>query len=542
MANTYTDYKNAKYNITTNSKGDITSSQFFELDTGDNEDNPTATPATLPVNPDGSTTVQVGTIAENNAANDADSTSGDQVTYDPGFANGSQTLTLNSLYHDGQNTGFVDATLQSPGGGTETLVMQQTPYHTDNGQIMFIPNQTDNVVANGQVATSEQNGNAYAYVTDTNYTTSNDVPSTITATSNGNSFTPATSAADVPADATTQDPACFTTGTPILTPRGDVAVEDLRVGDEVVTASGAHRRIRWIGQRHMRCDNLPAHLRSSVTPVCISAHAIAPGVPARDIRLSPGHAVALTVDGADVLVPVSVLVNGATVTQPECRVAHYWHVELDSHDVLMSAGLRSESFIDVGNRHTFAIGAEGLDPERTPATLADYALPFHDNGAVVVALRAQLAARAQELGWHLAEADCGLHLMVDGQRVDPVIAGGLTHFSFPATARRVSLHSTTFRPGLLGHDGHGDPRDLGVQVHGAWMAGATLGLDHPLLAGVFHPNEARDGCAWRWTTGMGTLPSGLWAGKAGRVTLSLDVTHTTHTGWHLPHEDRRNVA
>ncbi|POF62043.1 hypothetical protein CFR73_07010 [Novacetimonas maltaceti] len=510
----YTNYSNKSYSLTTNSNGYVSSSQIFAAQntTTDGNGNPVfAVDNIASVNEDGPNTP------------------------DPGFTNGTNTMTLNSLYENGVNTGFVTATTTGANGGQETALLQQTPYTTSDGTFLYAPSQTIDDTVNGQVAQTESSGSggAYLYFTNTAATPMSDVPSTVTADSNGNDFTPIASTSDVP---------CFTTGTPILTPRGDVAVEDLRVGDEVVTASGAHRRIRWIGQRRVLCPAVAPSRRHIALPVCISAHAIAPGIPARDIRLSPGHAVALTVDGADVFVPASALVNGATITQPDCVVAHYWHVELDSHDVLMSAGLRSESFIDVGNRHNLAIGVEGLDPERTPATLADYALPFHDNGTVVATLYAQLAARAQELGWHLAEADCGLHLLVDGQRVDPVIAGGLWHFSFPATARRVSLHSTTFRPSLLGHDGHGDPRDLGVQVHGAWMAGATLGLDHPLLAGVFHPNEARDGCAWRWTTGMGTLPSGLWAGKAGRVTLSLDVTHTTHTGWHLPHEDRRNVA
>ena len=40
---------------------------------------------------------------------------------------------------------------------------------------------------------------------------------------------------------------CFASGTLIGTPSGGVAVEDLRAGDIVVTASGAVRRVKWIG-------------------------------------------------------------------------------------------------------------------------------------------------------------------------------------------------------------------------------------------------------------------------------------------------------
>ena len=48
---------------------------------------------------------------------------------------------------------------------------------------------------------------------------------------------------------TNAPPICFVTGTRIRTTRGDVPVEQLRVGDIAVTASGKRRRIRWIGSR-----------------------------------------------------------------------------------------------------------------------------------------------------------------------------------------------------------------------------------------------------------------------------------------------------
>ena len=87
-------------------------------------------------------------------------------------------------------------------------------------------------------------------------------------------------------------------------------------------------------------------------PVRISAGAFGPGRPARDLLLSPDHAVWL--DGA--LVPARLLINGAGVRQVERDRVTYWHVELDRHDVILAEGLPCESFLDTGNRAAFANG------------------------------------------------------------------------------------------------------------------------------------------------------------------------------------------
>ncbi|CUW48325.1 Hint domain-containing protein [Novacetimonas hansenii] len=530
MANTYTDYKNTKYTTTIDKNGNETSSQAFLIDTNDNSDTSTTASSPLPQNSDGSTTLQVQTLAEANSENTQESGGSNETTYDPGFGTGTQTLELNSIYDNGVNTGFVDATLQSPEGGTVTTVLQQTPYSTSDGTILYAPPQTTNNMDNGKIVDTNQSGGYYTYLTNTTYTTSNDVPSTITATSNGNSFTPATSVPSTP---------CFTEGTLLLTPRGEVAVEDLRAGDEVVTASGAHRRVRWLGHRRILCTGMPAARRHIAQPVRISAHAIAPNVPTRDVAVSPGHAIAMTLrDGTDVFVPASTLLNGISITQDDRVEVRYWHVELDSHDVLVASGLGSESFMDVGNRHEFAIGAEGLDPQRTPGLIHRHALPFHDEGPVIHELRERLLARAQDMGWRPTQ-DANLHMMVDGQRIAPVMAGGLTHFTFPATARNVTLHSATFRPAYLEGE-TGDMRALGVQVRDAWIGdsrtggGVAIGVDHPLLAPAFHPDERDAECAWRWTTGMARLSPELWNGRSGVITLSLQVNHAAHARWTRP--------
>jgi hypothetical protein len=192
---------------------------------------------------------------------------------------------------------------------------------------------------------------------------------------------------------------CYVTGTRIKTLRGDVAVEALAVGDLAVTASGEARPIVWIGRK--RVDR-PAR---EAWPVRVTAGAFGENQPSRDLFLSPGHAVCIDVIG-EVFVPVSELINGVTIAQVEVAEVTYWHVELESHDVLLAEGLPAESYMDAGNRAFF--GREfgrlaQVDPERVADSLTRYARPFVDRGPIVEAIRQRLVARAETLGWLAGE-------------------------------------------------------------------------------------------------------------------------------------------
>ncbi len=179
--------------------------------------------------------------------------------------------------------------------------------------------------------------------------------------------------------------ACFVTGTSIGTPSGEVAVEALRVGDSVSTHGGHARAVRWIGWRSHAADMVAAnpHLR----PVRIRAHALAAGVPARDLLMSPSHA--LLVDG--VLIPAGALVNDVSIVRDPAGAIAYFHIELDRHDVLLAEGAPAESYFEIAGRETFDNAADYVAP--TGERLCS-GLPRVEEGAIVHAARRRFAARA----------------------------------------------------------------------------------------------------------------------------------------------------
>jgi hypothetical protein len=159
---------------------------------------------------------------------------------------------------------------------------------------------------------------------------------------------------------------CYLRGTRIATPGGEVAIEDLRIGDAVMTKFGGVQKIRWIGRQSF--DRRFLAQNRELFPVRIEAGALGENIPARDLYVSGGHS--MLVDG--VLVLAKHLVNGVTITQhyaPE--VVEYYQLEFYRHDCVLAEGAWSESYADcAGMRAQFHNAAEyaGLyPPRRVPA-------------------------------------------------------------------------------------------------------------------------------------------------------------------------------
>ncbi|MFD2739397.1 Hint domain-containing protein [Sulfitobacter aestuarii] len=142
---------------------------------------------------------------------------------------------------------------------------------------------------------------------------------------------------------------CFTPGTRIATPQGERRVEELQVGDRVITRDNGIQRIRWAGARALSGAELAAaeHLR----PVLIQKGALGNNLPERDMLVSPNHRVlvandrtALYFEEREVLVAAKHLTGMAGIDIVEVSQTTYIHIMFDQHEVILSDGAWTESF------------------------------------------------------------------------------------------------------------------------------------------------------------------------------------------------------
>ena len=332
---------------------------------------------------------------------------------------------------------------------------------------------------------------------------------------------------------------CYCSGTLIRTARGDVAVEDLRVGDLAVTASGAHRPIRWLGHRTVDCTQRPGS--RALWPVRVAAHAFGDNRPDRDLYLSPGHSVCVSVID-EALIPIQELVNGSTIAYADMEEVTYWHVELDSHDILLANNLPAESFLKMGANRALIddTAASDLPLEVLARTHADFCRPFVDSGPLLALLRQRLEERATRLGWTPCR-EATIACRADGVPLPAEIADGALFAAVPAGVT-IEIASDTLVPA---HFGEADARRLGLAVYAITVSGAdgttrALDLDDPLLADSFHTGERVDRLHYRWTADVLTIPAALTANLPGPLLLRVTYEPGTLRGWVEPeHRSQR---
>jgi hypothetical protein len=272
---------------------------------------------------------------------------------------------------------------------------------------------------------------------------------------------------------------CFLEGTRILTPTGERQVEALRIGDLVMTRFSGMQRIKWIG-RQSHAATL-ARDDAGKRPVCIKAGALGAGQPARDLYVSPGHA--MLVEGN--LLLASLLVNGVTVTQDWCPdMVEYYQIELETHDCVVAEGAFAETYADQGEmRGQFGNAASfyALYPDYRPPEALSLCAPRPEAGRRLEAALRPVVARAAVApgrltgwldrisapwtveGWVLDEAHPELpvllEFLLDGESLGTALA---CHFRPDVIA---AGHATSGRHGFYWIAPRNLPADAAARLH-----------------------------------------------------------------------------
>ena len=132
---------------------------------------------------------------------------------------------------------------------------------------------------------------------------------------------------------------CFTAGTAIRTPNGEVLIDTLQVGDMVTTMDNGAQPIRWIGTQRLSHRQLQA--RPNLRPILIRQGLLGA---TRNLLVSPQHSMLL---GPETLVRAKHLVD---VPKSGIRIAHgkktinYVHLMFDAHQIIFAENTPSESF------------------------------------------------------------------------------------------------------------------------------------------------------------------------------------------------------
>lgn len=311
---------------------------------------------------------------------------------------------------------------------------------------------------------------------------------------------------------------CFAPGTHILTANGELPVEGLCEGDQVLTlveGTTVPKPVVWIGRRKLDLTRHPYPWMAS--PIRVLRGAFAENLPCRDLVLSPDHGI--LADGC--LIPAKMLVNGATILREMRPSITYFHVECESHSIIMAEGLTVETYLDTGNRAMFENAglALVLHPEFAVNVAAkswerDACAPLSVDPAAVLPIWRRLRERADHLGFGYplsspTTSDPELRLLANGKRLRPIASReGRYMFGLSPDVTEITLVSRTFLPSDES-PWLGDERQLGVAVKEiALIRGAerhVLSADHPAFHRGWWPAESDGVSLWRWTNGTGVV-------------------------------------
>lgn len=330
---------------------------------------------------------------------------------------------------------------------------------------------------------------------------------------------------------------CFLSGSLIKMLDGEQLIEDIRIGDEIMTFDYASNqevasRVKWVGNKKATVKPwLPDD--EAGYPVRIVKDAVSDGVPHEDLLITAEHC--LFFDGR--FIPVRMLVNGSTIFYDHSITEYtYYHIETEKHSVITANGMLTESYLDTGNRHSFKQDGDFVlfsKPSVIKSWVQDSCHPLTVERSVVEPIYHQINDRAMvAMGKDIVVShktltnDSKLHLITPlGQEIYAFSeTNGKYLFNIPAgidtvnIASRVSRLCDTIGPFV-------DNRHyLGVEIADILMMTTNRVYkitDHLFKSNLSGWHALEKKVSSRWTKGYAVLP--LSNKNASDRVLSLHI-------------------
>lgn len=329
--------------------------------------------------------------------------------------------------------------------------------------------------------------------------------------------------------------ACFLAGSMIRTTTGEVAVEDVQIGDEVLAFDWRNntdivRPVVWVGKAHVNVRHgLPDD--EAGWPVRVLKDAIADGVPYKDMLITAEHCLFFK----DRFVPVRMLVNGVSIFYDKSITSYdYYHVETEQHSVITADGMLTESYLDTGNRSSFR--QEGKVVTLFGSTKSwedDAGAPLGVERSFVEPLFRALEWREDKVSKEQAPvapeltSDPDLHLVTETGAVVSPMRKTVNQYSFmlPPDTQSVRIVSRASRPSDVIGPFVDDRRSMGVAVADVHLLCAKKSFEITSHLQTEKPEgwHATDWTDCAWTNGDAELPLGdhLAHGKMGILSMTV---------------------
>lgn len=143
---------------------------------------------------------------------------------------------------------------------------------------------------------------------------------------------------------------CFAAGTLIKTIDGERSVEQIEIGDLVLTVDASYQEVKWIGSTSLgQGGKLP--LPMMLCPIRIPQGALGMGLPTKTLIVSPQHRLLVCspfvermTGASEALIAAKHLVGISGIhVATDLSEIEYWHILFDQHQLVWSNGAPSES-------------------------------------------------------------------------------------------------------------------------------------------------------------------------------------------------------